>query len=359
MTQNSSPWDGILTGDAANAPYSAAEWSRLWALLHGVGSFFPNYGVLLGTGDGTYEPLQVIAAGGSSVEVKVGAGLINGKLYETDAAVALTVAANASGNPRIDTVVLRVDYTAQTVRPVIKQGTPAASPARPSLTQNSTTWETPLADISVANGFASITQANIADRRRYAGSAASGWMPYAYPLGTDPSDPHASSFSVLANDAIAIPFALAGNLLLDQLSVLTYTTVSAVVTWGVYIEDLNDGNGTAKSVRRIGGRTDIVNTISFVNTSQTAVPADKPIPLAPGMYWLLFKPEQNLSLGAVATTAGRFNHSKNNFMYNTAPGTLGQTVDISVATGGYTRQTGYDTLAIRFDGRILDETAAF
>lgn len=357
MTQTSSPWDGLLLGDATNAPYSSAEWSHLWALMQGMGSLFPNYGVLLGTGGSTYGPVQPIASGSANVDVKPGAALVNGKLYETDAAVTLTVAANASGNPRIDTLVLRADYTAQTVRPVIKQGTPAASPVRPSLTQSSSLWEMPLADIAVANGFSSITQSDITDRRRYSQSAGAGWLPYAYPVGTNPYGDYASTFAIGANSGVAIPFAIAGNMLLDQLNILVFTTVSASIDWGVYVEDLNDGNATATSVRRIGGRVAPATT-SLVSGSMIAIPATPPpIPLTPGAYWLIFTTSQNFSIGAQITTANRFNRDTPSFFTNGAPGAIGQTVNLG---SGWSAPTSNDSaLAIRLEGRIIDQVTAF
>src|SRR5262245_16342459 len=134
MTQSSQPWEGILVGDASIAPYSSTEWAHFWALIHGTGTQFPNYGVLRGTGDGTYEPLFVkqTSVSSAAVEVELGAALVHGRLYESTAAETLSIGANASGNARIDTVILRVDFTAQTIRLAVKQGTPAASPARPS-----------------------------------------------------------------------------------------------------------------------------------------------------------------------------------------------------------------------------------
>ena len=45
------------------------------------------------------------------------------------------------------------------------QGTPAASPTAPALTQNAETYEMPLADIYVGAGVTSILAANISDRR--------------------------------------------------------------------------------------------------------------------------------------------------------------------------------------------------
>lgn len=74
---------------------------------------------------------------------------------------ALSVAANASGSPRIDSVILRKDTAAQTVRALVKQGTPAGSPVAPSLTQSAATWEIGVADIAVANGFVSLAQDTI------------------------------------------------------------------------------------------------------------------------------------------------------------------------------------------------------
>lgn len=362
MTQTSSPWDGISIGDAVDAPYSAAEWCAKWAKLSGAfKTRFPNYGVLAGTGDGTYDPLQPIASGGSNVDVKIGVALVNGTLYETDAAVTVTVAANAAGNPRIDTVVLRVDYTAQTCRVVLKQGTAAASPARPSLTQNTSLWEMPIADIAVANGFSSIVQRDVSDRRRFMHSAQDGWLPYAYPVCTTPADPHADSYSWNAGYALAVPVHLAGNMLLDQLNLLTFSNVNSVVDWGVFVEDLNDSANTNLTVRRIGGR-DVVGlgtTTAFSSGSMVAVPATPVLPLPPGMYWLIMKTSQNVSLGAKNPTASRFNAGTPNFFLNTTGAALPATQTINLMAGGWAQDTGGASLAVRLEGRVLDQSTAF
>jgi hypothetical protein len=101
------------------------------------------------------------------VKVNIGRAFVDGAWYETDTAETLSIAANndGSGFARIDTIVLRKSYAAQTVRLAVLQGTPAASPAAPTLTQNTSTWEYPLADVAVANLFTTITNANITDRR--------------------------------------------------------------------------------------------------------------------------------------------------------------------------------------------------
>lgn len=360
MTQTSSPWDGILVGDAATAPYSSNEWAHFWTLLNESGSVFPNYGVLRGSGNGTYDPLQIIAIGSANLDMKIGAALVNGKLYETDAAVALTVAANASGNPRIDTVVLRVDYTAQTVRPVIKQGTPAVSPARPSLTQSASLWEMPLADIAVANGFGSITQADITDRRRFAQTGGAGWLPYAYPVNTNPIDPYSSAYILVASSAIAMPIQLSGNMLVQQLSTIGRGNSSPIVTWGIYIQDTNDNVAAEKTVRRLGGR-DTSGTTVVTNGNQAAFPAiPAPFPLPPGSYWLIVKAANaNLTLGMVTAAASSFNLGVHNLLINTAAPALGQTLDLSTAAGWVSASDTDDSYAFRLEGRVLGQAVVF
>ncbi|MCI0353231.1 MAG: hypothetical protein L0Z53_27755 [Acidobacteriales bacterium] len=170
--QKSLPWNGIVVGDAGS--YSDQEWAEAWRYIIGLASHRANVGVLLGTGDSGVDGLKVRATGPASanVEVVAGAAMVHGTMFVNDATATLTIAANGSGNPRIDTVILRKDFAAQTVRFVVKQGTPAASPTPPALTQIiNVTWEIPLADIAVANGFLSITNADITLRAEPANAA--------------------------------------------------------------------------------------------------------------------------------------------------------------------------------------------
>jgi hypothetical protein len=75
---------------------------------------------------------------------------------------------NVSGNPRIDIICVKVDPSAavsargiDSVSMVAVAGTPAASPVAPAVPAN----HLKLAEVAVANGFASITTANITDKR--------------------------------------------------------------------------------------------------------------------------------------------------------------------------------------------------
>lgn len=164
MAETSYFWDGTTTGDATLAPYSQDEWALVMSKILGsddvVGFVSPGY----------LNELEVVqnSPAAANVLVRSGAAFVKGFNYENTADVTLTVAANASGNPRIDRVVLRISWSAKTVRLVILQGTAAATPSAPALTQTfSTTWEIPLAYIWVANGFTTITTGEIHDERTF------------------------------------------------------------------------------------------------------------------------------------------------------------------------------------------------
>lgn len=115
-------------------------------------------GVLYGVGN------NLATAGASSpVAVNTGSALVYGIWYENDASVNVTIPTPAS-NPRIDRVVLRASWSAQTVRITRIAGTEAASPTAPALTQTAnTTWDIPLYQVRITTGGA-IT---LTDERAY------------------------------------------------------------------------------------------------------------------------------------------------------------------------------------------------
>ena len=168
-----------MTGDAVDAPYDANTEFANWTKRHaGVGANRANAGVVIDTGSeaAQLEGLQVTqnSPAGMSVLLNIGAALVDGTLYWNDSALTLAIATNASGNPRIDTVVLRKSWVGQTVRAVVLAGTPAASPTPPALTQSAgVTWEIPIADVRVANGAVSITNSNVTSRAFLIGASPS------------------------------------------------------------------------------------------------------------------------------------------------------------------------------------------
>lgn len=151
----------------ANTPIlTVAQWSAF--ARHWLGD-----GVLTNV----LNELQVYAdSTGMQVKVKSGAAHIKGHYYESDAEETLVISASDATNPRIDLVVLEVDWTKadnQMNTKVIK-GTPAANPVIPSLTQTTSIWQIPLAIVSVGASVTTITSGNVSDLRVFAASGANG-----------------------------------------------------------------------------------------------------------------------------------------------------------------------------------------
>ena len=175
MTEISLPWSGTVTGDAG--AYSDDNWQDAWKdLFHAAveRTGRADVGPLLSSGDAPDIGLQVQATGPASAAVDVlrGSAIVEGTYYRSTATETQSISANASGNDRIDTIALEKDDLAQTVRQVVVVGTPAATPSPPTLTQiPGTTYQIPIADVYAANGFATITDANITPRQEWANAA--------------------------------------------------------------------------------------------------------------------------------------------------------------------------------------------
>jgi hypothetical protein len=103
-----------------------------------------------------------VVTAGTGLQVVVRSGVhasVRGHAWTSGTTdVTLTIGANASGQTRIDRVVLRLDRATWDVRAVVKEGTPGSG--APSLTQDvgdTGTFEIPLARVTVPNGAASVT----------------------------------------------------------------------------------------------------------------------------------------------------------------------------------------------------------
>lgn len=112
--------------------------------------------------------LQVYAdSTGMQVKVKSGAANVQGIYFDSDAEEVLSIATANASNPRIDRIILRLDLSADSIDLAVLQGTPAASPVGPSLTQNGTRWEISLGYIYVNAGTATIAAGNVYDERAF------------------------------------------------------------------------------------------------------------------------------------------------------------------------------------------------
>lgn len=141
MTERSYYWDGLVTGDATLAPYTAGRYTSNWKNMftrvddEGVISDYQN-------------ELEVTGISGAVI-VDTGAALVDGYFYTNTAQENVSISTPAS-NPRIDRIVLRKDSVAQTVRITLLDGTEAASPTAPSLTQtHGGQFEIPLAQVLI------------------------------------------------------------------------------------------------------------------------------------------------------------------------------------------------------------------
>lgn len=137
MSETSIPWPGIYPGDAG--PYTTPNWSKVWAAMSGAAKL-AEQGVFLGQAN----ELNITAIAAPTVTIGTGLAMVDGTWYYTDTGVGLTIPVTAA-QPRIDRIVLRKDFTLQTIRITRIAGVENATPAVPGLTQNAgVTWDLPL-----------------------------------------------------------------------------------------------------------------------------------------------------------------------------------------------------------------------
>jgi hypothetical protein len=135
-----------------------------------------------GVRNGTGSPLLVQASSGMSITVNAGVAWVQGTASATagmytcclDTTATITAATSDPSNPRIDNVICQIidnGNSSSTTRVTLQTGTPAPSPAAPTLPANSLL----LATVAVGAGVSSITAGNITDARVF--TAALGGIP--------------------------------------------------------------------------------------------------------------------------------------------------------------------------------------
>lgn len=161
---------------------SEDQWRELWDSILSAGVFRGILGGLAVTANGS----------GMQVFVATGEAWSKGNYYQNDAPITLTVDPNATSNPRIDRVILRNDFVANTLQVVIRAGTPAVSPAPPALEQSISAWDVPLAQVRVEPGAVTILATKVTDERQYAATAAT------LDVNADTLEGHTSAFFATA-----------------------------------------------------------------------------------------------------------------------------------------------------------------
>lgn len=157
MTQTSWPFQGV---DTTETQYSRLLRHIVTNGRSGVNGL-PGDNNLKVIADSTGMNVKVLVSGGNSQAI------VRGHMYNSTAQEVLTIAA-ANTSPRIDTVVLTLDPTANTITLAVVQGTPAVSPSAPSLTQTDTaTYQFPLANVLVGANVTTIDPSAVTDRREF------------------------------------------------------------------------------------------------------------------------------------------------------------------------------------------------
>lgn len=120
-------------------------------------------------GNGVYasvgNALAVEPDEGMNVRVLSGRGVINCKWLSNDAAVSLPITGSDPSYDRYTAVVMRLDVDNRLMELDTIDGTPAAEPVKPTLTQSELIYELCLAWVRVNAGDVSVEEANITDAR--------------------------------------------------------------------------------------------------------------------------------------------------------------------------------------------------
>jgi len=163
MTEKSYFYSHGAGGDAVYSPYNRVEFNDYFQsrfVGNETGLFvIPDY----------LESLKVESGGTlvSSVSVRPGSAVINGIIYESDTGVSINIPRTTTYG-RIDYIVLRVDYHAQTVRVNRLQGDEMGTITAPSLTQTAgVLWEELLAWVYVDPATDFVALSDIYDKRQF------------------------------------------------------------------------------------------------------------------------------------------------------------------------------------------------
>jgi hypothetical protein len=156
MGESSRFWSTTGTGDGTGSGYTADNMFEVWRALFAGRNSTNLAGVVP-----DYQNKLAVSGTSSPVAVATGAAVVYGIPYFNTASVNVTVPTPATAT-RIDRIVLRASWSAQTVRITRVAGVEGGG--APSLTQSAgVTWDMPLATVQVTTGGV----VTIADEREY------------------------------------------------------------------------------------------------------------------------------------------------------------------------------------------------
>ena len=154
MAESSRPWDGIVLGDCGD--YTMDQWDDM---MEGL------YTAFAGATEGVLRrasfELNPTIPGANTVRIAAGAAIVKGKWYRNTADVDVAIPTPVA-DTRIDRIVLRSSWAAQTVRITRIVGTEGMG--APAITQvDGTTWDLKICQVSITIAGAM----NITDERAY------------------------------------------------------------------------------------------------------------------------------------------------------------------------------------------------
>ena len=152
MAQSSWPFENIDTSET-----QFSQWAR-------------NIGE--GVKPSALNELEVFAdSTGMQVKVKSGQAMVRGHYYQNTAEETLTLTAADPSNPRIDTVVIELDPSANSIALKVIAGTPSITPSPTGLVQTDAgIYQFKLAQVLVDAGAATIAAGKVSDYRTYLGT---------------------------------------------------------------------------------------------------------------------------------------------------------------------------------------------
>lgn len=245
MAQTSWPFENIDTSET-----QFSQWAR-------------NIGE--GVKTSALNELEVYAdSTGMQVKAKSGQAMVRGHYYNNSAQVSLVITAADATNDRIDNVVLELDPSANTIVLKVVDGTPAASPTAPALTQTDAgIYQIKLAEVLVAATVTTIDAGDVTDTRPFMATAAE--------LATDVATIEASlanplaSFVTDATTARTLTSSDSGKTIRFTSASATVVTVNASTDFevGARVDIIADGAG-ALTVAASGA------TVAGAETSTTS-----------------------------------------------------------------------------------------
>lgn len=189
-----------------------------------------------------------------------------------------------------------------------------------------------------------------------ANDLAQGWLPYAYPIGYEPSGTIASPTTLAADGgSYAAPVYLPAPMLFQSVSVRNYDTATARTwAWDLYQHYANDGLSSQNTLTRVANSTADDSFTPSAASTRTVNAASVPVRLGPGLYWIVIQNRHaSSSFGLAGITENAF--SVNTGQTKTTTNPNGATLDFVAAT--WTKTT--DVRCIRLNGRVFGQTAAF